>query len=61
MVLADETVSAGAKAQVGNDAFLNKDLMARAISGPGVVSKSKLKIGIVGTGLHLDRFGAQVC
>ena len=44
-------VSDGAKTQVGNSAFLNKDLMGRAINGPGVKSDSKLKIGIVGAGL----------
>jgi len=43
--------SQGAKKQVGNDAFLNKDLMKRARDGPGVVSGKKLKIGIVGAGL----------
>ena len=43
--------SEGAKTQVGNEAFLNEDLMARALGGPGVVSKSKLKVGIVGAGL----------
>jgi len=43
--------SAGAKTQIGNDAFLNEDLMKRAIEGPGVVSKSKLKIAIIGAGL----------
>ena len=37
--------------QVGNNAFLNEDLMGRAINGPGVVSKSKLKIAVVGAGL----------
>ena len=43
--------SEGAKTQVGNDAFLNEDLMGRAIRGPGVVNKSKLKIAVVGAGL----------
>ena len=44
--------SEGAKTQlVGNSAFLNEDLMGRAIRGPGVVSKSKLKIAVVGAGL----------
>ena len=42
--------SANAKRQVGNDAFLNKDLRARARGGTGVTSKSKLKVGIVGAG-----------
>lgn len=37
--------------QVGNDAFLNKDLMQRALKGPGVKSESKLKVGIIGAGL----------
>ena len=44
-------VSEGAKSQVGNDAFLNTDLMGRAIRGPGKVNDKKLKIGIVGAGL----------
>lgn len=43
--------SDGAKRQVGNDAFLNKDLMSRAQNGPGIKNKEKLKIGIVGAGL----------
>merc|ERR1711871_726484 len=43
--------SANAKRQVGNDAFLNKDLRARARGGTGVTSNSKLKVGIVGAGL----------
>lgn len=43
--------SEGAKTQVGNNAFLNEDLMKRAIEGPGVKSKSKLKIGVIGAGL----------
>ena len=52
MVLKEpEFVSEGAKTQVGNDAFLNEDLMGRAIRGPGVKSEKKLKIGIVGAGL----------
>jgi len=47
-----ETLTAeGAKEQIGNDAFLNKDLMGRAKRGPGVRSASKLKVGIVGAGL----------
>ena len=49
--LEPEIKSASAKKQVGNDAFLNKDLRARARDGPGVVSESKLKVGIVGAGL----------
>jgi len=43
--------SVSSKRQVGNDAFLNKDLKARARGGPGVVCDSKLKVGIVGAGL----------
>ena len=43
-------VSEGAKTQVGNDAFLNEDLMGRAIRGTGVTADKKLKIGIVGAG-----------
>jgi zeta-carotene desaturase len=44
-------VSEQAKKQIGNDAFLNKDLMARAVNGPGKKNTEKLKIGIVGAGL----------
>jgi zeta-carotene desaturase len=44
-------VSDGASAQVGNDAFLNKDLKQRARDGPGVTSASKLKVGVIGAGL----------
>jgi len=44
-------VSESAKKQLGNDAFLNKDLMARAQNGPGKKNDEKLKIGIVGAGL----------
>lgn len=40
-----------AKKQLGNDAFLNKELGLRALNGPGKTSESKLKIGIVGAGL----------
>jgi len=43
--------SESAKKQIGNDAFLNEDLMGRAIRGTGVKSEKKLKIGIVGAGL----------
>ena len=43
--------SEGAKQQVGNDSFLNQDLMSRAQNGPGIVNKESLKIGIVGCGL----------
>lgn len=46
-----ELESTGAKSQVGNDAFLNQDLMDRALKGTGKKSKSKLKVGIVGAGL----------
>ena len=43
--------SEGAKRQVGNDAFLNKDLMSRAQYGPGKKNEESLNIGIVGAGL----------
>jgi zeta-carotene desaturase len=43
--------SESAKTQIGNDAFLNEDLMARALSGPSQRNEEKLKIGIVGAGL----------
>jgi zeta-carotene desaturase len=43
--------SEGAKKQIGNDSFLNEDLMARAQNGPGKVNEEKLRIGIVGAGL----------
>jgi len=43
--------SEGAKTQIGNDSFLNEDLMARAQNGPGKKNKESLKIGIVGAGL----------
>jgi len=43
--------AASAAEQLGNDAFLNTALGDRAERGPGVVSESKLKIGIVGAGL----------
>jgi len=49
---ADETfASEGAKKQVGNDSFLNENLMARAQNGPGIKNKEKLKIGVIGAGL----------
>jgi len=48
---AGEFTSEGAKSQIGNNAFLNQNLMARAQNGPGKVNKEKLKIGIVGAGL----------
>jgi len=47
----DDFTSEGAKKQVGNTAFLNKDLMARAQNGPGVKNVEKLNIGVVGAGL----------
>ena len=43
--------SESAKRQIGNDSFLNEDLMARAQNGPGKVNSERLKIGIVGAGL----------
>lgn len=43
--------SEGAKKQVGNTAFLNKDLMSRAQNGPGKVNEESLSIGIIGAGL----------
>lgn len=43
--------SEGAKTQIGNDSFLNENLMARAQNGPGKKNEEKLKIGIVGAGL----------
>jgi len=43
--------SEGAKKQVGNDSFLNTDLMARAQNGPPKKNEEKLSIGIVGAGL----------
>lgn len=43
--------SEGAKQQVGNNAFLNEDLMSRAQQGPGKVNEESLNIGIVGAGL----------
>jgi zeta-carotene desaturase len=47
----DDFTSEGAKKQIGNDSFLNEDLMARAQNGPGKVNDEQLKIGIVGAGL----------
>ena len=50
--VADPTfTSEGAKKQVGNDAFLNEDLMARAQNGPGKKNQESLNIGIIGAGL----------
>jgi zeta-carotene desaturase len=43
--------STGAKNQVGNTAFLNENLMARAQNGPGKVNEESLSIGIIGAGL----------
>jgi len=43
--------SEGAKSQVGNDSFLNENLMSRAQNGPGKKNEESLKIGIVGAGL----------
>ena len=51
IVDAPDFTADGAKAQVGNDAFLNEALGDRALKGPGVISDSKLKVGIVGAGL----------
>jgi len=51
MVETGTFTSEGAKQQVGNDAFLNEDLMGRALRGTGVKSAKKLEIGIVGAGL----------
>jgi zeta-carotene desaturase len=51
LTMVETFTSEGAKTQIGNDAFLNEDLMGRAIRGPGVKSKSKLKIAVVGAGL----------
>jgi zeta-carotene desaturase len=50
--VADPTfTSEGAKKQIGNNAFLNKDLMSRAQNGPGVRNEESLSIGIIGAGL----------
>jgi zeta-carotene desaturase len=43
--------SDGAKSQIGNDSFLNENLMARAQNGPGKKNDEQLHIGIVGAGL----------
>lgn len=51
-ISADETfASEDAKKQIGNDAFLNTNLMQRAMDGPAKKNQEKLKIGIVGAGL----------
>lgn len=43
--------SDGAKQQVGNQSFLNENLMARAQNGPGKKNDESLTIGIIGAGL----------
>jgi zeta-carotene desaturase len=43
--------SEGARSQIGNDSFLNQNLMSRAQNGPGKVNENSLRIGIVGAGL----------
>eukprot|EP00536_Pseudo-nitzschia_multiseries_P009752 jgi/Psemu1/201585/e_gw1.282.68.1 len=43
--------SDGATSQIGNDSFLNENLMARAQNGPGKKNEESLKIGIIGAGL----------
>eukprot|EP00529_Nitzschia_sp_RCC80_P011531 CAMPEP_0113482580 /NCGR_PEP_ID=MMETSP0014_2-20120614/22993_1 /TAXON_ID=2857 /ORGANISM="Nitzschia sp." /LENGTH=613 /DNA_ID=CAMNT_0000376103 /DNA_START=140 /DNA_END=1981 /DNA_ORIENTATION=+ /assembly_acc=CAM_ASM_000159 len=43
--------SDGAKSQIGNDSFLNENLMSRAQNGPGKKNEEQLHIGIVGAGL----------
>lgn len=51
-VVTDPTfTSEGVQQQLGNQAFLNKNLMSRAQNGPGKVNENSLKIGIVGAGL----------
>lgn len=49
--IAPEFTSESAKKQIGNDSFLNKNLMARAQNGPGKKNEERLKIGIIGAGL----------
>ena len=39
----EDFTSEGAKKQVGNDPFLNEDLVARAQNRPGKVNPEKLK------------------
>ena len=53
---AADFTSESAKKQIGNDAFLNKDLMARSQNGPGIKNTEKLKIGIVGNILNYINF-----
>ena len=48
---AKNAISEASARQLGNDAFLNEDLMARARAGPGKVSDTKLKVGVIGGGL----------
>ena len=43
--------SDGARQQVGNDAFLNQNLMSRAQNGPGKRNEESLRIAIIGAGL----------
>lgn len=43
--------SDGAKSQIGNDAFLNTNLMARAQNGPSQRNTEQLDIAIIGAGL----------
>jgi zeta-carotene desaturase len=49
--VAPEFTSDSAKKQIGNDSFLNQNLMARAQNGPGKKNEERLKIGIIGAGL----------
>jgi hypothetical protein len=48
---ASSFTSAGAKRQIGNDSFLNQDLMARGLNGPGRKNVEQLDVAIVGAGL----------
>ena len=47
---AKNAISEASARQLGNDAFLNEDLMAPR-GGPGKVSDTKLKVGVIGGGL----------
>ena len=49
--VAPEFTSANAKKQIGNDSFLNQNLMSRAQNGPGKKNEERLKVGIIGAGL----------
>jgi zeta-carotene desaturase len=49
--VAPEFTSASAKKQIGNDSFLNQNLMSRAQNGPGKKNEERLKVGIIGAGL----------